>query len=445
MSSIASSQWEQLVGCFKRVLVGLAATGLLAGCSGAAASQSPSSVVPSPSGGASTAASTVPSGTPSSMPSIGAAPTGEWTGIRWTAAGPAFPQTPAAGTDVSVTVSLYGWSRGYVGFRAAIDHVAPGGDTVVSTSSADGLHWTAGRPMNLGGLEPEVDVDQVVEGPSGLLALGRQVRTQVCAREPATIHVLWTSTDGLTWSLVQPSADFAPANVYWVGGGSTGFIASGTLKDGKTQAVWLSKDGLTWTQAPLASNVAGKSTVNAASRFANGYIISGVTGLQCSEKPATPSVWWSADATIWTQSPLPSAATSSLASTSLIKISDHALVAVGCENGFVSQQVWLTNDGRTWKLVAAPSSLLASALYPGGVILTDGRRGLVVGESEDGSVTLATVGDDLAVRVLSQTGDVPIYSASSQSTMWLAALGPTGVVLLSLDGLAVWVGFPTAA
>lgn len=58
--------------------------------------------------------------------------------------------------------------------------------------------------------------------------------------------------------------------------------------------------------------------------------------------------------------------------------------------------------------------------------------------------TVATVGDDLTVKTLSQSGDVPIYSAAL-SPMWLAALGPTGVVILSSDGLDLWLGVPAAS
>jgi len=45
---------------------------------------------------------------------------------------------------------------------------------IVSTSSSDGLHWTAGRALDIEGLEglEGVDITAVVEGPAGLLAVG---------------------------------------------------------------------------------------------------------------------------------------------------------------------------------------------------------------------------------------------------------------------------------
>jgi len=65
---------------------------------------------------------------------------------------------------------------------------------IVSTSSADGLHWTAGRPMDVRGLTDVVDITAVVEGPAGLLAVGYHPPT-TCGG-PSTVEALWTSPDG---------------------------------------------------------------------------------------------------------------------------------------------------------------------------------------------------------------------------------------------------------
>ena len=440
MSHIASRHQEPRLGRLKGLAVGLAAASLLVGCSVTAASPSPTSVAPSSaSASASTIATATPSATPTAMPSIGAAPSGQWTGIRWISAGPAFPQTPAPGTDKGsfATVNVFGWSRGYVGFRTVIEQGSSLSVTMVPAFSADGLHWTTGRPMEVEGLESVVDITQVVEGPSGLLAVGRY--PGAACGGPATIDALWTSTDGLAWSLVHPSAAFASSRAYWVEGGSTGYIASGILKDGTTQAVWLSADGRSWRQIPLTGPTFDKFVLDGATNFAGSYIVSGAVlkDSGCGQTWATPSLWWSADGTSWTRSELPGAATANDASITTTKVSDHALVAVASP----SRQVWVSYDGRQWKPVASPSGLLGDG------IMTDGRRGLLVvepGPAADSPPTVATVGDDLTVKTLSQTGDVPIYSAAV-SPIWLAALGPTGVVILSADGLDLWLGVPAAS
>jgi len=445
MSPIATNHHETRSERLKVLAIGLAAAWLLAGCSVAAASPSSTRAQPSPSASSSAIATTPPNPTPTPLPSVGAAPAGDWAGIRWISAGPVFPQTPTAGTNKGslVTVSVYGWSRGYVGFRTAIEQGSSPSVTMVSTFSADGLHWTAGQPMEVAGLESWVDITQVVEGPSGLLAVGRY--PGAACGGPATINALWTSTDGLTWSLVQPSADFASASVYWVDGGSTGFIASGIEKDGKAQAVWLSADGRSWTVVPLTSPTFGKFVLDGASNFAGGYVISGaiLKDAECGQTWVTPSLWWSADGRSWTRSQLPGAENANDAWITTTKVSDHALMAVANEwdeaTRVNSQQVWVSNDGRTWKLVASN--------FLGDGIMTDGQRGLVLiepGAGTDAPPTVATIGDDLTVKTLSQTGDVPIYSAAL-TPRWLTALGPTGVVILSSEGLDLWLGVPTAS
>ena len=447
MSPIASHNQEPGLGRIRGLVVGLAAASLFAGCSVAVASPSPTSGVrPSTSNSVSTIATEAPSTTPSSLPTIGTAPAGQWTGIRWISAGPVFPQIPIAGTGKGsfVTVNLYGWSRGYVGFRNDIEQDSSMSSLMVSTFSADGLHWTPGRPVEMAGLKSAVDITQVVEGPSGLLAVGRY--PGVACGGPATIDALWTSTDGLTWSLVQRSADFAAAGVYRVNGGSTGFIASGIEKDGTTQAVWLSRDGRSWTTVPLRSPAFGKFVLDGATNFAGGYVIAGAVlkDSGCGQAWVTPSLWWSMDGRSWTRSQLAGAATANDAYITTTKVSDHALMAVANEwdeaTQVSSQQVWVSSDGHTWKRAASPSSMLGDG------IMTDGQRGLIVAEpvtGADGPPTVATVGDDLAVRTLSQTGEVPIYSAAAPN--WSTAIGPTGVVILSSDGLDLWLGVPAAS
>jgi len=445
------------VGRLRGLAIGAAAAGLLASCSVAASPSPTTGASPSPSGSATTQVAATPTPTLSSaptptatpFPSVEAAPAGPWSGIRWISAGPVFPQTPVPVTDGgSVQVSVFGWSRGYVGFRTAVDQSNPSVAatmSIVSTFSADGLHWTAGRPLDIEGLmKTTVGITAVIEGPSGLLAVGRY--QQAACGGPATVDVLWTSSDGLTWTRVTPPADFASASVYTIDGGSTGYIASGTLKDGVTQAVWLSADGRSWRQSPLPKATFGTVVVDGATAFSAGYVVAGaVLGDEgCGgARLLTPSLWWSANGASWTRSKLTGATPASDATMTVSRISDRALVAIATEwnstTQLSSQLVWATSDGQTWKLVKSPSSLLSAS------VLSNGQRGLVVIAPPDnnGPPTIATVSDDLTVTALSQSGNGPIASASS--TGWVpAALGPTGVVILSSDGLNLWLGVPTA-
>lgn len=454
MKSIASHHQGPRLGRLRGLLVVLAAASLVSGCSVAAASPSPTATaMPSSSPSASTqpSASPTPQPTPTPLSSIGTAPAGTWTGIRWISAGAAFPQTPVPSTTTGDwQVGLFGWSEGYVGFRTAFDDSRfsqPQTVDIVSTSSADGLHWTAGRPMDVRGLTDVVDITAVVEGPAGLLAVGYHPPT-TCGG-PSTVEALWTSPDGLTWTRVQSPAFFTSASVYTVDAGSTGYIASGILKDGVTQAVWLSGDGRSWRQVPLTKATFGQFVVDGATDFAAGYVVSGTVASNggCGGEATvfTPSLWWSADGTRWTRSKLTGAAPAGDSWITVSRISDHALMAIASRwddtTQTYEQLVWVTSDGQAWNLVKSPSIVLSSN------ILTNGQRGLLaIAPSDDNSPpTIATVGDDLTVATLTQTGDGPVGSSTNwPSWMSFAAFGPTGIVVLSEDALNLWLGVPIA-
>lgn len=450
METIASQHLLRPVS-IRGLVVGLAAAGLLAGCTAAAVSPSPTTrELPSSSPRASTqttaatmliappTASPTPTAAFTPFPSVGNAPTGQWTGINWISAGPVFDPTL---DNNAAQLSVFGWSRGYVGFRSTIDQSSAAAPSAIS--STDGLHWTASPPMDTVGLEFAVRIGQVVEGPSGLLAVGRY-QPGVCGGSPA-VAALWSSTDGLAWSRVQLPVDFASNTVNTVDGGSSGYIASGELKDGVTQAVWLSVDGRSWRQVPLPNPSAGGVIVDGATNFAGVYVLFGAQRIDvgCGASDVTPSLWWSTDGRSWTRSKLTGGAPASNAQVTVSRISDHSLMAMATEwndaTQLSSQLVWVTADGRTWKLVESPSTMLGLG------ILTNGQCGLVVRLPSDSEIapTIATVGDDLRVTTLSQTGDGPIVSTSS--SYWVWALGPTGVLILNSDGSDSWLGVPTAS
>jgi hypothetical protein len=443
---------EQLRG----LAVGLTLTGLVAGCS-VAASPSPAAGVLSFSPNPSTSEqasipspSSIPTETttPTSIPSVGAAPAGAWSGLKWVSAGSAFPQAPVPDAATgALEVSVFGWSRGYVGFRIAFDtssDTPTRKSTMVSTSSTDGVHWTPARPMRFDGLKDTIDITQVIEGPSGLLAVGHYPRA-VCGG-PSTVDALLASHDGLAWTLVSPPADFSSSSVYSVDGGSIGYIASGTLKDGVTQAIWLSADGSSWHRSPVPKPTTGTLVIDGGTSFASGYVVAGaVLGDEGCGGPSliTPSLWWSATGAGWARVKLTGATPANDATVAVTRISDHAVMAIATEwtaLAVPTQLVWVSADGRAWSLVNSPSSLLGRG------IITNGQRGLVVAAPPDnqGPPIVATVADDMTVTTLTQTGEGPVASDSTPG--WApAAFGPTGVVILSSDGTQLWLGVPTAS
>lgn len=445
-----ATQFRSTIGMIKTVGAALALAGLVTGCSVAAVSPSASQASPSaadsssPSAVASAWAASSSSEAPATT---GPAPSGTWSSLKWTDQHTVFPQTPTPSTgDGGTQNSLFGWSKGYIGFRTAYDistDNSPAKTETVSTSSGDGVHWTAGRPMDITGLKGAIFVSEVVEGPSDLLALGYYGAT-ACGG-PTTVEAFWTSPDGSSWSRVTPPADFASASIYTVDGGSVGFIATGTLKDGTTQAIWVSTDGRAWRRAAVPTVTTGTFVLNGATGFASGYVVGGA--LQGDEgcggfNQLTPSLWWSATGSSWTRVKLAGATPADDAMMSVTRITDQVLMATATEWNAASttaastmtQIVWVSSNGQDWKPVPSPASLLSGRVY------TDGRHGIVVVTLPDGGMpTVGIIGDDLSVKTLVATGPVPGSNGSGEY-----AVGPAGIVCLSNDGTSLSLGVPAA-
>jgi hypothetical protein len=424
----------------------LAVAAILAGCTAVNSSPTPASS----SGSAAPSIQPSPSWSATALPSVGVAPSGQWTGIKWINAGFTFPLLPTNGVDVVPYPTVFGWSKGFVGFTATAVATASGSPkaTMAAVESPDGLHWTVGRTLDVSGLDNGESPTSVVESPAGLLAVGRGF-AGICGGPPS-VAALWTSTDGLSWSRVTLPTDFADATIATVDGGSTGFVAAGVLKDGTTQAIWTSKDGRSWRQVRLASSVFGDFNVAGAAVFGGGYVVSGAVHMVdgCGLNMVTPSLWWSIDGDSWTRDALPGAVPTSSAWLTVTKINDHTLMALSSEwnetTRLSSQHIWVSQDGKVWRPVDSASNLLTSGIF------TDGKRGISLvspGAADptaaDGPLVVATVADDLSVATLGQTGDGPAISPTLSS--WSAAFGPTGIVVLSLDGTNLWLGVPTTA
>ncbi|HEX7591537.1 MAG TPA: hypothetical protein VF375_06250 [Candidatus Limnocylindrales bacterium] len=424
----------------------LAVAAILGGCTAANSSPTPASS----SGQATPSSQPSPSWSATALPSVGVAPSGRWTGIKWINAGFIFPFLPTNGADVVPYPTVFGWSKGFVGFTATAVATTSGSPkaTMAAVESPDGLHWTVGRALDVSGLDTVEPPTSVVESPAGLLAVGRGF-AGVCGGPPS-VGALWTSTDGLSWSRVTLPTDFADATIATVDGGSTGFVAAGVLKDGTTQAIWTSKDGRSWRQVRLASSVFGDFDVAGAAVFGGGYVVSGAVHMVdgCGANMVTPSLWWSIDGDSWTRDALPGAVPTSSAWLTVTKINDYSLMALSSEwndtTQLSSQRIWVSADGKAWKPVDSASKLLTPSIF------TDGKRAISLvspGAADptvgDGPLVAATVADDLSVATLGQTGDGPAISPTLSS--WSAAFGPTGIVVLSLDGTNLWLGVPTTA
>ena len=376
------------------------------------------------------------------IPSVPIAPAGGWTGFRWVA-GPTM-QVPTPSDSVGApNFAVFGWSRGYLGFRSADNGPDASGNLVLSvttTHSTDGLHWQQGKGLDTTLAAGEVNgVGSVVEGPAGLLATGA---AGGCGT-PRWIGALWFSTDGLSWQQLDMTKIFGQGvQILQVSAGSSGYIATGTAARAGAQGVaWVARDGRTWRPVSFSAPAFKNSVVNDGTAFAGGYVLAGAVYGQagaCGSPPLlTPSLWWSADGTRWTRDSLSGTTSGTDVQMSVCRVDDGVLLAIQDAyggNGTDTQAVWTSTDGQNWKLIKAPAISETE-------VLTNGQRGLVVqGLDQDGKMTILGFDHDLALVTLPQTGDVPTDPANQTSV----TLGPTGLVVANLDGSRFWVGVPRA-
>ena len=416
-----------------------------------------STVTPTADAAATISDATNPPPTPTVVPvalsSVSPLPSGRCASIHWThvATPPAFAQVSANPPGFG-GFRVFGWSRGYVAFEEGyIADTSSNTSKFRTFSSADGVHWQSGQVVTFGA---SIYISGVVEGPAGLLAVGTYI-PGVCGGSP-DVAAVWRSTDGMSWRQVAVFSVDAGA----IDGGSAGYIATGNPSR-NANAAWLSSDGANWKHVDLtADTFKGVQVVESGTAFAGGYVIAGAalgepSGCGGGQAGITGALWWSADGTAWSRDSLSGAASGEEITMSVRRINDHALLAsessYGSSTNTTANSYWTSTDGRTWRSASLPST---ASSYPPISVLTNGQRGLelvppnlVYGVSgfQTGQVTPSQIyafDDNLSLVKLAQTGDGPDAAWANEGTT--QALGPTGLVVMSSDGLSLWLGVPGA-
>ena len=167
------------------------------------------------------------------------------------------------------------------------------------------------------GISQGAQVEELVEGPAGLLALGRAPGCaddgSGCMPQPAT--ALWTSVDGASWSRVDLRKAFGGAAVGDVSAGPKGYMAVSLSSDAGTAApaVWLSADGQSWRAVSLSAATFQDAYLASGTVLGYGFLVAGrigsLAGWDGGEFPSTtPAIWWSADGAAWSRVTLANAA-----------------------------------------------------------------------------------------------------------------------------------------
>jgi hypothetical protein len=363
---------------------------------------------------------------------VGEAPAGSWSALHWLRAG-ALPVT-------SSEVTVRGWSGGYVAFEQSPGSDENGNDLPVvirATSSTDGVDWSAPTTLKTG-FKGSYQISSIVEGPSGLLALGYPYG-DTCGG-PSTVFALWSSADGRSWERLTMPRDFTANRVQTISGGRAGFIAFGTRADGTTPAIWTSADGRAWTSGKLPVVSSGKLTLDAAVSFDSGYVLLGaVLGEEGCGGPAhiKPAVWFSDDGSSWTRANLPGASTDPNANLLIRSSGDRVLVMQVPPGDATTAPAWTSTDGLAW----SSAGTVSTDVIWGSV--SDGRHAVIVVNPESGTGLASVTGIDGtgASVVLRQDGDSPLVSEDEPGYVY--AVGPTGLLAVRGDGGASWLGLPS--
>jgi hypothetical protein len=233
------------------------------------------------------------------------------------------------------------------------------GDRSFSWYSRDALHWTEPATFPLPRNDDvSVRTTDVVATPNGWLAVGRADPGTGSAVNLRPIRALiWTSTDGLRWSLVEPQPSLAKAGINAVAAVDGGFVAVGTR--GTRAAIWTSADGTTWTEAPDDPMFWPPADVDEAWVTASGVaaargstvVVGTAYGVGAGGAPLARA-WWSTDEGSWLEAvvELPE-----VGQPSDVAATSERFLATGpswpdmssCLGG-----IWASTDGAIWRCEA---------------------------------------------------------------------------------------------
>jgi hypothetical protein len=227
-------------------------------------------------------------------------------GLTWTAAPITRALRPTAGRVIrmnGVTWTGTAWlAVGEEDTACEYNCDSASSDQAVVWSSVNGLDWT--RAPQTASLK-RAAMNGVARGGAGFVAVGgapdRPATTQV-----AQHAVVWTSTNGRTWSRVPDApVDHAPAGTDQAFGDSMSSIASdgthlvavgtvATQGDVGSALAWVSTDGRTW-QRGSASDFLNGQLFNVAA-VPGGFLGTGPSGTDS----CLGGIWFSADGAAWT-------------------------------------------------------------------------------------------------------------------------------------------------
>jgi hypothetical protein len=382
-----------------------------------------------------------PVGTPELLQTAPTIPVGPVTGIHWyqgpILGGTCEPTFDSNGFPLKAcpTFHMFSWSRGYIVFAETDNMLDKGPVNSISVySSPDGLKWSKPTKLNMTGAE-DSGVRNLVEGPAGLLAVGYSTYVATCSAPDPSVHSLWLSKDGITWSQISVAAAFG-TRPNTIAASSRGYIATGGWNEPE---LWISADARTWTQPQLPFAIYRSASIDGPVAFNSGFLVYGKViqpGGCGGDWLSISTVWFSVDGASWSREVLPGAIAASTITTQVNAINGSTLLAsetvTDTATNATSGSYWTSADGKSWQTFAPPA--LAGRNW---ALWSNGRRALITTTRPDpadptapGTVTWLTLGDDLTVTPLTEIG---------VDTGGDCVFGPTGIVCLDGDQISIGV------
>lgn len=248
------------------------------------------------------------------------------------------------------------------------------------------------------------DIKSVTVGGPGFVVVG-QTNAPTAEGWPGDAAV-WTSVDGITWSLVpndEPplgGPGFQMMQSVTVGG--PGLVAVGFGWDepdlvGSTAVVWTSVDGRVWSRLPFEQDAFGSPGYDGNGTVMNSVTVGGPGLVAVGSDGGVSAVWTSPDGVSWSRAPHnPDAFGTGQANRSAsemlgVTAGGPGLVAVGQVGEGVEEQssaaVWTSADGITWSRVPHNGAVFGGTGIQAMNSVTPGGPGLVaVGIEEPNSV-----------------------------------------------------------
>jgi hypothetical protein len=255
-------------------------------------------------------------------------------------------------------------------------------DVPASWSSPDGLAWTARTdafPIDPNATKTDAfEVTDVVATETGWLAVGREdpYCNVNCGLAPVR-SLVWSSTDGLHWTLGADQVSLAEGAMLAVSRHGTGFVAVGMAN--LHAAAWTSAEGILWTRAADGPELAraesdDPSQWTSMSDVTSGHgVVVGVgfEGPGGAHGPAARA-WWSADGMTWAVANGEDFLSGGETSVMLASVTATAdgFLAVGSSNGRCKIGMWESSDGHSWRCTVVAGQEL-SDLIPYAIASSD--------------------------------------------------------------------------